>query len=76
MKQCKENEMKKFLKAIKNLGLKFTLKQIRAKKDKILDGINKKMDLPLLNESEERELLEGIWDLFDEMLIEVEDESK
>ena len=68
--------MNKFLKAIKNLGLKFALKQIRSKKDKILDGINKKMDLPLLNEKEERELLDGIWGLFDDMLVEVENESK
>ena len=68
--------MSKFLKAIKALGLKFALKQIRSKKDSILDGINKKLDLPLLNEKEEKELLEGIWGLIDDVLVEVEKDKK
>ena len=55
--------------------MKFALKQIRSKKDQLLDGINKKMDIPLLNEKDERELLDGIWSIFDEMLTEVEKES-
>jgi hypothetical protein len=35
------------------------------------------MDLPLLSESDERELLDGIWSLIDDVLEEiVEDDSK
>ncbi len=59
------------------MGMKFAIGQIRSKKDHILDGINKKMDLPLLSESDERELLDGIWSLIDDVLEEiVEDDSK
>ena len=57
--------------------MKFAIGQIRSKKDQILDGINKKMDLPLLNEADERELLDGIWSLIDDVLDEIiEDDSE
>ena len=56
--------------------MKFAIKQIRSKKDKILDGINKKLDIPLLSEKDEKELLEGVWSLIDDVLLEVENESK
>ena len=68
--------MKKLMEAIKNLGIKFAIKQIRAKKDKILTGLNKKIDIPLIGEKEERQLLEGIWSLIDDVLKEVENDPK
>jgi len=34
------------------------------------------MDLPLLNESDERELLDGIWSLIDDVLIEIQDAAE
>ena len=68
--------MKKFLQAIKNLGLKFALNQIRSRKDQLLSNLNKKIDLPLLDEQDERELLEGIWSLFDDLLVDIENENK
>jgi hypothetical protein len=58
------------------MGMKFAISQIRSKKDQILNGINKKMDLPLLNESDERELLDGIWSLIDDVLIEIQDAAE
>ena len=67
--------MKKLMEAIKSLGIKFAIKQIRAKKDKILTGLNKKIDIPLISEKEERQLLEGVWSLIDDVLKEVEDDS-
>jgi len=63
--------MKKFLAMLKKMGMKFAIGQIRSKKDQILDGINKKMDLPLLNEADERELLDGVWSLIEEVLDEI-----
>ena len=68
--------MKKFLAMLKKMGMKFAISQIRSKKDQILNGINKKMDLPLLNESDERELLDGIWSLIDDVLIEIQDAAE
>ena len=38
-------------------------KLILSKKDQIIANMNKKLDLPLMTEEDERKLLEWIWEL-------------
>ena len=41
---------------------------ILSKKDEIIAAMNKKIDIPFASESDEKELLEGIWELLEEAL--------
>ena len=43
-------------------------KLFASKKDEVIANMNKKIDLPFLNEKDEKELLEGLWQLMDESL--------
>jgi len=54
--------MNKVLAVIQNLAVKMVLGQ----KDKIVEAINKKIDIPFASEKDEKELLEGIWELIEE----------
>tara|TARA_R110002051_G_scaffold305134_1_gene374892 strand:- start:787 stop:972 length:186 start_codon:yes stop_codon:yes gene_type:complete len=54
--------MDKLMAALRGLAVKMILSQ----KDKIVKGINEKMDLPFLNEKDEAELIEGLWSLIEE----------
>lgn len=56
--------------------MKFAVGQIRSKKDQILSGINKKLDIPLLSEKDERDLLEGVWALIDDVLLEIQNDTE
>jgi len=49
--------MNKLMKVIHGMAVKMILSQ----KDKIIEHLNKKIDLPFLNEEEEKELMEGVW---------------
>jgi|TARA_Y100000310_G_scaffold490_2_gene566 hypothetical protein len=68
--------MTKFLEMLKRMGMKFAVGQIRSKKDQILSGINKKLDIPLLSEKDERDLLEGVWALIDDVLLEIQNDTE
>ena len=54
--------MSKLAGVIQNLIIKFLL----SNKDKIIAGINKKIDLPWASEKDEKELIEGIWEVIEE----------
>jgi hypothetical protein len=64
--------MDKLMKVLQGILPKLAKKLIVSKKDAILSKMNAKMDLPLLDEKDERELLEGIWSAIEDAL----DEAK
>ena len=49
---------------IKKIGAKMIL----GKKDQIITELNAKLDLPFLNEKDEKELLEGLWETIEEVV--------
>ena len=53
--------MKKIMKIIESYAVKLVL----SKKEQIIKTINSKIDLPLLNEKDEQELLEGLWEVIE-----------
>ena len=54
--------MNKLLNVLKSLAVKMILGQ----KDKIIANMNKKIDVPFMNEKDEAELLERIWEVVEE----------
>ena len=40
---------------------KMAVKMVLGQKDKIIAGLNKKLDVPFMSEADEKELLEGLW---------------
>ena len=54
--------MDRLMKVFQGILPKLAKKLILSKKDVIIANMNKKMDLPLLDEDDERELLEGAWE--------------
>lgn len=40
---------------------KLAVKMVLGQKDKIIEGLNKKLDVPFMSEADEKELLEGLW---------------
>ena len=54
--------MNKLVKVLKGLAVKMVLGQ----KDKIITGLNKKLDIPFMSEKDEKELLEGVWEVVEE----------
>lgn len=54
--------MNKLLTVIKGLAVKMVLGQ----KETIIANLNKKIDVPFMNEKDEKELLEGIWEVVEE----------
>jgi len=67
--------MKKFLEAIKTIGMTFAIKQIRLRKEEIIKKINARLDFPYINEKQEEAMLEGIWSMIDEVLEDVSNDS-
>ena len=51
---------------IRKIGVKLIL----GKKQQIITALNAKLDLPFLNEKDEQELLEGIWETIEEVVSE------
>ena len=60
--------MERLMKIFQGILPKLAKKLILSKKDVIIANMNKKMDLPLLDEDDERELLEGAWEALEEAL--------
>ncbi len=60
--------MERLMKVFQGILPKLAKKLILSKKDVIIANMNKKMDLPLLDEDDERELLEGAWEALEEAL--------
>jgi hypothetical protein len=63
--------MKKLVKWIKDYALTYAKGYIKQNKNEIVTKINKKIDLPFLNEKQEGELIEGLY----ETILEVFDDS-
>ena len=59
----------KFANIIKKLALKFLFDALDKNKDKVIASINKKLNLPLMNEQDERELFEAIYELLETILV-------
>tara|TARA_R100000152_G_scaffold17182_1_gene8717 strand:- start:858 stop:1043 length:186 start_codon:yes stop_codon:yes gene_type:complete len=49
--------MDKLMAVLKKMAVKMVLGQ----KEKIIIGLNKKLDIPFMSEADEKELLEGLW---------------
>lgn len=64
--------MDKLMKIFGKLLPKLAKKLVMSKKDVILANMNKKLNLPLLDEQDELELLEGVWSCLEEALDEAE----
>ena len=47
---------------------KLAAKMILSKKDKIIDAMNKKIDIPFASEADEKEMLEGLWSVVEEAI--------
>ena len=47
---------------------KLAVKMVLAKKDIIITQMNKKINIPFASEADEKELLEGIWELLEEAI--------
>jgi hypothetical protein len=60
--------MDKLMKVFGSLLPKLAKKMILSKKEVILTSMNKKMNLPLLDEDDERELLEGLWSALEDAI--------
>lgn len=58
--------MQKLMGVIRKIGVKLIL----GKKQQIITALNAKLDLPFLNEKDEQELLEGIWETIEEVVSE------
>ena len=58
--------MNKLLAVIKSLAVKMVLGQ----KKQIIAKLNKKIDIPFANEADEKKLIEGIWELVEEAVLE------
>jgi len=56
--------MNKILIVIQNLAVKLVL----SNKDKIIAEMNKKFDIPWASEDDEKELLDGLWELLEDSM--------
>ena len=57
-----EKKMSKILAVLNKLAAKLVL----AKKDVIIAQMNKKFNIPFASEAEEKEMLEGLWELLED----------
>tara|TARA_R110000737_G_scaffold232740_4_gene246107 strand:+ start:617 stop:808 length:192 start_codon:yes stop_codon:yes gene_type:complete len=56
--------MNRILIVIQNLAVKLVL----SNKDKIIAEMNKKFDIPWASEDDEKELLDGLWELLEDSM--------
>ena len=63
--------MKKFVKWLQEYALTYVKNYIKNNKNEVVTKINKKVDLPFLNEKQEGELIESIY----EIIVEVFDDK-
>ena len=59
-----EKKMSKILAVLNKLAAKLVL----AKKDVIIAQMNKKFNIPFASEAEEKEMLEGLWELLEDAM--------
>tara|TARA_Y100001963_G_scaffold132853_1_gene191896 strand:+ start:66 stop:248 length:183 start_codon:yes stop_codon:yes gene_type:complete len=52
---------------------KYAIKYVKSKKEEFIAKANKKINIPLLDEKDEKEILEGIWGFVEEL---VDEKSK
>jgi|TARA_R100000329_G_C7462550_1_gene162905 nickel-dependent lactate racemase len=64
--------MKKFVKWLQEYAKSYIKNYVKNNKNEIVAKINKKVDLPFLNEKQEGELIESVY----EIIVEVFDDSK
>ena len=64
--------MKKFVKWLQEYAKSYIKNYVKSNKNEIVAKINKKIDLPFLNEKQEGELIESVY----EIIVEVFDDSK
>ncbi|QDP52044.1 MAG: hypothetical protein Unbinned2514contig1001_34 [Prokaryotic dsDNA virus sp.] len=67
--------MDKFFKMFENMIKKYAVKYINSKKEKFIAEANKKINIPLLDEKDEKEILEGIWAFVEDLVAEKTDKK-
>tara|TARA_Y100001951_G_C11214429_1_gene224929 strand:+ start:482 stop:667 length:186 start_codon:yes stop_codon:yes gene_type:complete len=45
---------------------KMAVKMVLGQKEKIIAGLNKKLDVPFMSEADEKEMLEGLWSIIED----------
>ena len=68
--------MKKFVKLLQEYALTYVKNYIKNNKNEVVTKINKKVDLPFLNEKQEGELIESIYEIIVEVFDDTEDSDK
>ena len=68
----------KFAKIIKKLALKFIFDALDRNKTVVIETLNKKLNLPFMDEKDEAELFEAVYELLETILVDaiVEKSSK
>ena len=61
----------KFAKIIKKLALKFIFDALEKNKAVVITTLNKKLNLPFMNEKDEAELFEAVYELLETILVDV-----
>ena len=68
--------MKKFAEWLKKYALSYVKTYVKSNKNEIVTKINKKVDLPFLNEKQEGELIESIYSIIVEVFDDSDSDSK
>ena len=54
--------MKKLTNFLKNFAIDYVIKYLSDNKDEVVEKLNKEINLPILNEKQEKELLDAIYE--------------
>ena len=54
--------MKKLTDFLKNFAIDYVIKYLTDNKDEVVKKLNKELDIPILSESQEKKLLDAIYD--------------
>ncbi|QDP56857.1 MAG: hypothetical protein Unbinned2716contig1004_31 [Prokaryotic dsDNA virus sp.] len=68
--------MKKFVKWLQEYAKSYIKNYVKSNKNEIVAKINKKVDLPFLNEKQEGELIESVYEIIVEVFDDTKDSSK
>jgi hypothetical protein len=55
--------MKKLMKFLQDFAINYVLKYLKENKEAVIAGANKKINMPILNEQQEEELMEAIYEV-------------
>ena len=55
--------MNKLLKFMQKFAMDYVLKHLRVNKDQVIIALNKKIDMPILNEAQEKELIDAVYEV-------------